>query len=32
MEETPKPVDVEIFEEVEEIVTAGYTGCVSCCN
>lgn len=32
MEETPKPVEVEIFEEVEEIVTAAMTGCVQCCN
>jgi hypothetical protein len=32
MEETPRPVEVEIFEDVEEIVTASWTGCASCCN
>lgn len=24
-------VKEELFEEVEEIVTAGWTGCASCC-
>lgn len=24
--------DLELFEEVEEIVTASWTGCVSCCS
>lgn len=22
----------ELFEEVEEVVTAGWTGCASCCS
>jgi hypothetical protein len=33
MEQNPTPVDVEVevFDEVEEIVT-GALGCASCCN
>lgn len=30
--ETTVNTKEEIFEEVEEIVTAGFTGCTDCCN
>jgi hypothetical protein len=31
MEQSPTPVEVEVFDEVEEIVT-GALGCFGCCN
>ncbi len=32
LNETTVDTKDEIFEEVEEIVTAGFTGCTDCCN
>lgn len=32
MEEAAMETNKELFEEVEEVVTAGWTGCASCCS